>query len=397
MTASAHELNMNQVPSAWLRGLRVYLGLMAGGNLIWEIVQLPLYAIWSMGTAQEQAFAVVHCTLGDLLIALSTLTLALIIAGDQSWPRGRFWPVAILAIIFGVAYTAFSEWLNVVVRATWSYSEWMPVISLLSLNIGLSPLLQWIVLPAAAFKITRGVTHVNSTLDIYAGVDTGVNTTFGHRLDDFRSGDNNKAAAFHGGIGLNNLLNGMLTILATTHIGPENPDTTAVRLACACNPNTALRYLNDITATLKLSDKLTLITDLNYIRDDGFRADGYGVAQYVVYTVNDWLKIAARGEIWRDNNAFFVAAFPGNLDFVKAEHGDPTAVVISGGRTTYGALTGGLTLTPTLPPNPYVKNLIIRPEIRYDASLNGTTPFAAGTKGSQFTFGGDIIAPFTVK
>jgi hypothetical protein len=158
MTASAHDLHMNQVSSAWLRALRVYLGTMAIGNLVWEFLQLPLYTIWSTGTAQEQAFAVMHCTVGDLLIALSTLALALIIAGDHSWPRGRFWPVAILAIIFGAAYTAFSEWLNVVVRASRTYSGWMPVISLFGLNIGLSPLLQWLVLPAAAFKITRGVT-----------------------------------------------------------------------------------------------------------------------------------------------------------------------------------------------------------------------------------------------
>jgi len=26
--------------------------------------------------------------------------------------------------------------------------------------------------------------------------------------------------------------------------------------------------------------------------------------------------------------------------------------------------------------------------------LNGTTPFAAGTKSSQFTFGGDVIVKF---
>ncbi len=152
-----------------------------------------------------------------------------------------------------------------------------------------------------------------------------------------------------------------------------------------------------MTATLKVNDKLTLITDLNFARDDGFRATGGGVAQYIAYTVNDWLKLVGRGEIWRDNNGFFVAAYPGNLDFVKFEHGDPTAVVIGGGRTTYGALTAGLAITPPVPTNPYIKNLIIRPEIRYDTSLNGTTPFAAGTKGSQFTFGGDIIVPFTVK
>src|SRR6266568_9422881 len=159
-------------------------------------------------------------------------------------------------------------------------------------------------------------THVNPMLDIYLGVDTGVNTTFGNHLDCFNCGDNNRAAAFHGGFGLN-LLDGALTVAATTHIGPENPNTTAVRLACACDPNTALRYLNDVTVIWKATDKLTLTSDLNYIRDDGFNATGYGVAQYATYAINDWLKITGRGEIWRDNNGFFVASFPGNLDFVR--------------------------------------------------------------------------------
>jgi hypothetical protein len=61
------------------------------------------------GTLAEQAFAVIHCTLGDVLIALSSLMLALVIAGDHAWPRDRFWSVAMLGLIFGVAYIAFSE------------------------------------------------------------------------------------------------------------------------------------------------------------------------------------------------------------------------------------------------------------------------------------------------
>src|SRR6266478_1886264 len=64
-----------QVVSAWLLGLRVYLGVILVGNLIWETLHLPLYTIWTTGTLWEQAFAVVHCTFGDLLIAVSTLTL----------------------------------------------------------------------------------------------------------------------------------------------------------------------------------------------------------------------------------------------------------------------------------------------------------------------------------
>ena len=100
-------------------------------------------------------------------------------------------------------------------------------------------------------------------------------------------------------------LNGALTILATTHIGPENPNVSAVVLA-GVNPNRDLRYLNDVTIIWKATDKLTLTTDLNYIRDDGFKATGGGVAQYFAYTINDWLKIVGRGEIWRDRQRLWL-------------------------------------------------------------------------------------------
>jgi hypothetical protein len=56
----------------------------------------------------------------------------------------------------------------------------------------------------------------------------------------------------------------------------------------------------------------------------------------------------------------------------------------------------GLNIKPPGVP-PTFDGLVIRPEIRYDTSLNGTTPFGAGTKSSQFTFGGDIIIPFKIK
>ena len=242
-------------------------------------------------------------------------------------------------------------------------------------------------------------THLNPTVDIYAGIDTGVNTTFGNYLNCLDCGDNNKAAAFHGGVGLN-LMNGALTILATTHIGPENPNTLATQVACSCDPNNALRYLNDLTAVWKVNDKLTFTTDLNYIRDDGFGATGGGVAQYFSYQFNDWLTLIGRGEIWRDNNGFFVAAFPCNLCFVQVEHGDPLGTAIGGGATTYSEWTLGFSIKPPVPKT--FEGTVIRPEIRYDASLNGTKPFdvtaaGVGTKSAQFTAAVDIIVPFTVK
>lgn len=139
----------------WLGALRAYLAVVALGNLLWEAAHLPLYTIWNTGSAGEKAFAVVHCTGGDLLIALSSLTIALVLAGDREWPECRLPSVVILTVFFGVAYTTFSEWLNIVVRKSWAYSELMPVISVFEFDVGLSPLLQWIVVPLTAFWFAR--------------------------------------------------------------------------------------------------------------------------------------------------------------------------------------------------------------------------------------------------
>ncbi|MBA3477112.1 MAG: hypothetical protein H0T52_01740 [Lautropia sp.] len=137
------------IPDAgsWLSALRRYLAVILAGNLIWEFAHMPLYTIGWTGTWSEVVFAAVHCTGGDVLIALSSMTIALLIAGDDAWPRHRHTAVASLTIFFGVAYTTFSEWLNIIIRAAWAYSDLMPVISLRGFDVGLSPLLQWIVVP----------------------------------------------------------------------------------------------------------------------------------------------------------------------------------------------------------------------------------------------------------
>jgi hypothetical protein len=137
--------------SAWLGALRSYLAATAGASLIWEAAHLPLYTLWTVGTPGERAFAILHCSAGDILIATSALVLALVLAGTRAWPRVGFRRVTALTVIFGLAYTAFSEWLNTAVRSTWAYSDLMPVVRFAGLEVGMSPLLQWIAVPALAF------------------------------------------------------------------------------------------------------------------------------------------------------------------------------------------------------------------------------------------------------
>lgn len=145
--------DVQDADSTWLRGLKAYLGVTAVANLLWEILQLPLYTIWTTGTGREIIFAVLHCTGGVVLIALGTLSLALIVAGTKRWPAERHQRVMLATVVLGLGYMIFSEWLNIVVRANWAYSSLMPVVPLI--KTGLSPLLQWIVIPILALKLAR--------------------------------------------------------------------------------------------------------------------------------------------------------------------------------------------------------------------------------------------------
>jgi hypothetical protein len=233
-------------------------------------------------------------------------------------------------------------------------------------------------------------THVNSLLDIYLGLDTGVNTTFGPR------GDNNGTIAGIGGFGLN-MMDGNLTVLALTHIGPENASRA---LAPFFNADKYMRYLNDVIVTWKASDKLTLVTEANWIRDDFLgivtsgtpsSADAFGIAQYLSYTLSDTVTFNLRGEVYRDDKGVFVFAFPGNLDFLNAEQGFPNGSF--GVRpTTFGAITAGFTFKPEMPAP--VSALLIRPEIRYDTSLNGTKPYNRGRDAGSLTIASDFVLTF---
>ncbi len=248
--------------------------------------------------------------------------------------------------------------------------------------------------------------HLTPMFDLYAGLDTGTNTTFKPI-----GADNNGAVGGIGGFGLN-LYDGNLTVLALSHLGPEQPtyllSTTAAQNGNPTfNANGTWRSFNDVVITYKYSDALTLNTELNWARDSYGVANkpvnAFGAAQYASYTLTDTLTLNGRLEVWRDDNNFFVAAYSGNNDPVRTEQGlAPISNVYAapgGGGTTYGALTVGVTYKPTLP---VVTSLMVRPEVRWDHALTSNNPFnqnyvvGPGNKGgsNSFTFGSDIVVTF---
>lgn len=130
-----------------------YLLVIVFGNVVWEFAQTPLYTIWQDGTPRHIAFAALHCTAGDLLIAASALLAAIALVGGPHWPRRRFGAVGTIAVAAGLLYTVFSEWLNTDIRGNWAYTTLMPKLPLI--GTGLAPLVQWLVVPTVALLWAR--------------------------------------------------------------------------------------------------------------------------------------------------------------------------------------------------------------------------------------------------
>ncbi len=112
-------------------------------NLVWEIGHARLYTLWADSDRINIAWSLLHCSLGDVAIALAAFALAGIALRRADWPVFRPIFGSVIVVIGSMAFTAWSEWYNVYQAGNWAYTANMPMI----LGIGLSPLLQWLILP----------------------------------------------------------------------------------------------------------------------------------------------------------------------------------------------------------------------------------------------------------
>jgi len=125
-------------------------------NLTWEIAQVRLYTIWAAADGMSVAWALLHCSLGDVVIALTMFALAGIVLRRADWTASRPWAGGSIVIIGALAFTAWSEWYNVYRAVNWGYTASMPMI----FGIGLSPLLQWLILPPVMVGANRALEPV---------------------------------------------------------------------------------------------------------------------------------------------------------------------------------------------------------------------------------------------
>jgi hypothetical protein len=122
-------------------------------NLPWEFVQVPLFVGMPEAGHWQAILVCGRATLGDVGIALVAFGAVALAARSRAWvlaptPRriGGF-------VAVGVLITVVLERLATGAQGRWAYAEAMPVVPLL--GVGLSPLLQWIVLPPLVVWFVR--------------------------------------------------------------------------------------------------------------------------------------------------------------------------------------------------------------------------------------------------
>jgi hypothetical protein len=71
---------------SWLAALRADVLVSLGDYLAWELLQLPLYTLSATGGPRQITFSIARSTGGDTVIAITALSLALILVGHQKWP-----------------------------------------------------------------------------------------------------------------------------------------------------------------------------------------------------------------------------------------------------------------------------------------------------------------------
>ena len=125
-------------------------------NYPWELMQVPLYQGMAAAAHWEAIKVCTRATLGDGVIMLLAYWSAALVARDRWWfmaPRA-LWLLAFLGV--GLAITIVLERLATVSDNPnwgWRYAETMPLIP--GLGIGLSPFLQWVLLPLLSIWFVR--------------------------------------------------------------------------------------------------------------------------------------------------------------------------------------------------------------------------------------------------
>jgi len=130
----------------------IYTGVSVPMFAVWEVAQLPLYTIWQEQGARASLWAALHCTVNDALILFLIFSGAVASAAHVPGLRNLS-GLAAMTLLSSLVATAVIEVLSTQWLERWSYGPLMPVEPVFA--IGLSPLAQWLIVPASALFLLR--------------------------------------------------------------------------------------------------------------------------------------------------------------------------------------------------------------------------------------------------
>jgi hypothetical protein len=122
-------------------------------NFPWEFLQVPFFAeMPSMAHWQAVRFCT-QAALGDVLIALGAYWIVAMLRRDRAWILQANAAAMLAFIALGVVATLGLEWHATVLQQRWQYSDLMPRLPFL--GTGLTPVLQWLLLPPLVIWLAR--------------------------------------------------------------------------------------------------------------------------------------------------------------------------------------------------------------------------------------------------
>lgn len=139
---------------AWLNLPEVNVGIFAFLlNFVWEVAQVPLFEGMRFLGHWQAIQVCARATLGDVGIGLVAFWTVAAVYRSRRWVLRPACRQVLGFAAVGVVITVVMEWLATHALGRWAYAASMPTIP--GLEVGVSPLLQWVVLPPLIIWFVR--------------------------------------------------------------------------------------------------------------------------------------------------------------------------------------------------------------------------------------------------
>lgn len=122
-------------------------------HFVWEFVQAPTYAGMIELNHWDGIKLCMSATFGDVGFALAAYWITALFARSRSWVLHPAPKDILIFLSVGIVLTIGFEYYYTNISLRWTYSELMPLVP--PFGTGLSPLLQWIIIPILVLWFTQ--------------------------------------------------------------------------------------------------------------------------------------------------------------------------------------------------------------------------------------------------